>query len=464
MIHPSIGSAVAFWLIGVAIHSLVFRRQAQSLDLRGVQDAARFPCLMVAFSGPLWWWAQGDACSVEVRSGFTGVLSFFIGSSFIETFSLRFGRSGRRAAYLAVTLGSLAIALSCTHNLRSVALPMLCAALLFMILNTIRRAILQALLDDSGLLASLRGQVRPWLLPLAALTAALYPISQWGANSSGATSPLFHYRLFLGAVALAVGGDLLIAVAFHVRIRHWRDSSWYRECLRALLLLIIGWNYFGVATGRNLGDLLVGSAFLSLGLGFAFRPTVGNLAAGLVLRLARPFAIGDTISIDKHFGRVYSIDWRSTSLYTLTGDLVEVPNTLIASKVIVVQGPPFWSEGGGGGRGSESSSRERETARHAHRGCWAKVSVEAEVRPLDIRKVLLVALKSHPAVLRQPEPAVFCWGFGKGGLEYRMLYWIAHVDLRPEQESAVLGHVLYHLRRAELPILTPLRLISRERE
>ena len=86
----------------------------------------------------------------------------------------------------------------------------------------------------------------------------------------------------------------------------------------------------GFVLKRDLDSLLVGSAVITVSIGFALQETLGNFFAGLALRLSRPYALGDFVQVGTITGRVDKIDWRQTSIYTFTGDYMIMPNSMLA--------------------------------------------------------------------------------------------------------------------------------------
>ncbi|MDR1146014.1 MAG: mechanosensitive ion channel family protein [Verrucomicrobiales bacterium] len=75
-----------------------------------------------------------------------------------------------------------------------------------------------------------------------------------------------------------------------------------------------------------------GGAF---GLTLALQGTISNYGAGVVLVLARPFRVGDTISVAGCSGVVRAIRISVTELITAEGELTSIPNKKIIGEVVV---------------------------------------------------------------------------------------------------------------------------------
>lgn len=107
-----------------------------------------------------------------------------------------------------------------------------------------------------------------------------------------------------------------------------------------------GWPVWGV----------VAVAAGGLALVFVFQGALANLAAGVTLRLLRPFRRGDAVSLAGIVGRVESMGAWYVAIRSETGEAVYVPNAKAAGEIVVVAN--------GGGKASSS----KETPRRVQRG------------------------------------------------------------------------------------------------
>jgi len=90
-----------------------------------------------------------------------------------------------------------------------------------------------------------------------------------------------------------------------------------------------GWPVWGV----------VAAAAGGLALVFVFQGALGNLAAGVTLRLLRPFRRGDAVSLAGIVGRVESMGAWYVAIRSETGEAVYVPNAKAAGEIVVVSQP-----------------------------------------------------------------------------------------------------------------------------
>jgi small-conductance mechanosensitive channel len=73
----------------------------------------------------------------------------------------------------------------------------------------------------------------------------------------------------------------------------------------------------------------------SVAVALALQETLSNFFSGLYLLADRPIGPGDYIKLDSgHEGYVVHVGWRSTSMRTLGGNIVVVPNAVLARAVI----------------------------------------------------------------------------------------------------------------------------------
>ena len=78
-----------------------------------------------------------------------------------------------------------------------------------------------------------------------------------------------------------------------------------------------------------LTKLLAGAGIIGIVAGFAFKDIASNLFAGLLLKSQQPFKKGDWVSIDNSYGAVQELGWITTTIHTVPGQEVFVPNQLI---------------------------------------------------------------------------------------------------------------------------------------
>lgn len=144
---------------------------------------------------------------------------------------------------------------------------------------------------------------------------------------------------------------------------------------------------------------LLGGA-LGVGIGFGLQNVVSNFVSGLILVAERPIKVGDVIQIGELVGTVRRIGIRSSTVQSLDGAEVIVPNAdLIAGHLV------NW------------------THTDARRRLKLVVGTGYQHAPADVIPVLMEVVRSQPGVLGDPPPDVLCVGFGDSSIDYAIFGW-----------------------------------------
>ena len=163
--------------------------------------------------------------------------------------------------------------------------------------------------------------------------------------------------------------------------------------------------------GMSFTNLAIIFGGLSIGIGFGLQNTVANLIAGFVLIFERPIKIGDLIEImDVNiFGRVSSINLRSTIIMALDEKEIIVPNSQLVMEPVHNL--------------THYNNRYR-----IHVQVGVSYSSDVEL----VKKALLEAAQEHPEVIKEPTrdmenvtaPFVRFTDFGDSSLAFELLAWI----------------------------------------
>ncbi len=76
-------------------------------------------------------------------------------------------------------------------------------------------------------------------------------------------------------------------------------------------------------------SLLAGAGVIGLALGFAFQDIASNFIAGTMMSIRKPFKIGDLIKTNDYFGKVTNIHLRTTTIQTMQGQIIMIPNASV---------------------------------------------------------------------------------------------------------------------------------------
>lgn len=83
-------------------------------------------------------------------------------------------------------------------------------------------------------------------------------------------------------------------------------------------------------------SLLIGGGILSIVVGLIISTFVGNILAGTLVIMTRPFKVGDVVSVNNVPGRIEEITAMVTKVRNDIGGLVVIPNTAIMQGGVIV--------------------------------------------------------------------------------------------------------------------------------
>ncbi len=80
---------------------------------------------------------------------------------------------------------------------------------------------------------------------------------------------------------------------------------------------------------KFLTHILAGAGIIGIVAGFAFKDIASNIFAGLLLKMQNPFKQGDWVELDNNYGYIVNVGWITTTIHTVPGQEVFVPNQII---------------------------------------------------------------------------------------------------------------------------------------
>ena len=267
-----------------------------------------------------------------------------------------------------------------------------------------------------------------------ALVGLFFPLRP-GDLEGGVVSPhlstmrILYHLLFCFAAVLTAG-----LVLFDVLLARRQVPRILRDLAQGFAYLVAG---FFVLTRAEVDvtKIFTASVLTTAVIGLALQETLGNLMAGLALQLEPDFDVGDWIRIDDRLtGRIREVRWRVTSLLTKNGDLVLVPNGVVARAVL--------------------TNFTRPTASHRQA---IPLRVHFKHPPAQVREVVLEAVRSVAQVRSEPRPECLVWEFKEDAVTYMVRYWIDDFRLDEGTDAEVRGLLWYALHRAGMEIPFPAR-------
>lgn len=187
-------------------------------------------------------------------------------------------------------------------------------------------------------------------------------------------------------------------------------------------------------------EFLTTSAIVAAVMGFALQETLGNAFAGLAIQIEKPFRVGHWITVGTFEGAVREITWRATKILTKAGNMVILPNSLVAREAINNYSEPNYP-----------------TRLHVD------VGIGYQVPPNLSREALLAALRQVPRVLGTPAPEALLWNFDGSAILFRLHFWVDDYSAEEIARDEVRRAVYYELTRRGIEIPWPIQIeYSRE--
>ncbi len=149
------------------------------------------------------------------------------------------------------------------------------------------------------------------------------------------------FSLLAAIVVIIVGYFVAVLVSRYIRKAMLRAkmakilAEFTSRIVRILIIIFVvamGIGFLGIDVGAALLSLSVVSGFV---LGFAFQETLGNLAAGFMIAITKPFKSGDFVEIVDKSGRINHVGASITTLTTVDNKRVIFPNSKIWGSPIV---------------------------------------------------------------------------------------------------------------------------------
>src|SRR5215469_199003 len=210
-------------------------------------------------------------------------------------------------------------------------------------------------LDLSAQVAKVKEKTRPWKAIIALVLAiAAAVVSLWAHRYFTDYFDTQHvqYQIIAAACAVAFcvfGSIATIGLASKARwVLERRAGTAHAAIVRYFILLIGGFTVLVITLSLfhvPVTQLVLGGALTSVFVGIAAQQALGNVFAGMVLLLARPFKVGDTVLMragglgGELSGTVTEIGITYVRL-DIGDSVVSVPNSQVLNAVVGPQPKP----------------------------------------------------------------------------------------------------------------------------
>jgi small conductance mechanosensitive channel len=166
--------------------------------------------------------------------------------------------------------------------------------------------------------------------------------------------------------------------------------------------------------------IVAGAGVVGLAIGLAFQDPILNFFSGVILTVQHLFKVGDLIEVDGYFGKVKEITLRHTSVETLQGQDVMIPNKIIA----------------------QSPLKNFDLLRKRRVDIACGVSYGDDLA--KVRQVTIQAIKDNVAHDAQSGVQLFFNEFGGSSVNYTLRFWLdqnktGQADFLAAQSDAIMA-------------------------
>ena len=223
----------------------------------------------------------------------------------------------------------------------------------------------------------------------------------WGTLTSGKIfSSLIVLLICLLLIRLTVSltNKVLNRLSADQRVKRYAVRG-VKTVLYLLTVMIVAGNL-----GIDMSSMIALVSVFGLAVSFAVQDTLSNIAGGIVMLFAKPFALGDYVETDDGEGTVASIGLTHTRLDTYAGQRTMLPNSKLSAGRIVNY--------------TVLGVRRADNA----------INVSYACDPALVKAACLRAVALTPNVLPDPAPQAVITAYKDSAVEYHVRFWTKTAD------------------------------------
>lgn len=156
--------------------------------------------------------------------------------------------------------------------------------------------------------------------------------------------------------------------------------------------------------GVEVTSIIAMLSVVGLAVSLALQNTLGNLAGGLVLLVAKPFVVGDYVEADSVNGTIAAIDLAYTTFVTPDNKKIFVPNSQLSATKII---------------NYNTLGRRRMDM---------KFTASYDAPTAQVRAAIEEVLTAVPGILDDPAPVVYVSEYQASSIEYLARLWTESGD------------------------------------
>ena len=180
--------------------------------------------------------------------------------------------------------------------------------------------------------------------------------------------------------------------------------------------VILGLYFMGI----GVGGIAILAGVLGIAVGFGVQHIAKNIISGLIIIFDRRISVGDVVEIGDAKGTVKAIRLSSTTVESLTCQLVTIPNSNLLTTNVT-----------------------NYTTGAPHLWIHLDVGVAYGTDTNRVAKALQDVARYHPEVLKDPEPLVRFKAFGTSSLDFSL--WAAIAD--PQERHRIRTELRFRVEK-----------------
>lgn len=166
------------------------------------------------------------------------------------------------------------------------------------------------------------------------------------------------------------------------------------------------------SAGIDITLLLTATAVIFIGLGLAMREIFQDIIGGIYIILDKSVQAGDIIEVNEKVCKVFDTKLRTTRAVTRDEKVIVIPNHKFVTDPVI-----------------------NYTQNYKNTRQFVKVRAALNADVDQIKNILIESAKSHPKILKKPEPFVFFEDFGEDALHFGIYFFISESFLEPKIKS-----------------------------
>jgi branched-chain amino acid transport system substrate-binding protein len=196
------------------------------------------------------------------------------------------------------------------------------------------------------------------------------------------------------------------------------------------IYLLAGFGIIAFVYEQKITSLLATSGMVAMLIGFVIQANLANIFSGIVINMERSFRVGDWIKVGAFDeGVVVDVNWRTTRLRRRNGDILSIPNRIVADAEI-----------------------QNFNYTEGFYWLWPVIYIDPIYSPEKVQDILLKAVMAvEEGVLKDPAPSIYFSGVNEWTGVYRFVFAIDNYQNRFPILEAVWRSIWVFMDRAGIP-------------